>query len=117
VAKGRAFECLLTGDQEICRLNRAFRRKQGPTDVLSFPSAASQRGYLGEIAISWERAEEQALAYGHSTAQEIQILMLHGLLHLLGYDHETDRGRMVRAEIAWRRKFDLPNGLLERNRP
>jgi probable rRNA maturation factor len=84
--------------------------------VLSFPAPPSP-DYLGEIAISWERAAEQAARYGHSAEQEIAILMLHGVLHLAGYDHETDRGRMARAESAWRRRLGLPDGLIERSRP
>ena len=69
---------------------------------------------LGSIAISIARARAQARAFHHSTETEIRILMLHGLLHLLGYDHETDAGRMARAEKRWRSLLALPNGLIER---
>jgi probable rRNA maturation factor len=72
--------------------------------------------FLGEIAISFPRARDQAAQYGHGVGQEIEILMLHGLLHLLGMDHESDRGRMARAESKWRAALGLPRGLIERVR-
>jgi probable rRNA maturation factor len=111
VAKGGRFDCLITGDTELRRLNRQFRGKDYATDVLSFPSAA---GYLGDLAISAMRARAQAREFGHSTEDELRILMLHGVLHLLGLDHETDAGRMARVERRWRRELGLPNGLIER---
>ena len=116
VAGGRAFHCLIANDPELRRLNRDFRKKDYATDVLSFPSAGSG-GFLGDIAISFDRAQAQAAEQGHSVAQEIEILMLHGLLHLLGMDHENDRGRMARAESKWRAALGLPAGLIERVRP
>jgi probable rRNA maturation factor len=112
-AGGRRFCCLIATDAELRRFNREFRGKDAPTDVLSFPCPAPAGG-LGDIAISSGRAGEQAAAFGHSLETEVCILMLHGLLHLLGYDHEADRGRMRRAESAWRRKLGLPAGLVER---
>ena len=121
VAHGRPFDCLIAGDTELRRLNREFLGHDYPTDVLSFPApnprpqAPGPR--LGDIAISFPRARAQAAAFGHGTAEEIQILMLHGLLHLLGMDHETDGGRMARAEKRWRARFALPGGLIERVRP
>jgi probable rRNA maturation factor len=111
VAAGRRFSCLLTDDRELRRLNREFRGEDCPTDVLSF-SEPGPDGFLGEMAISAERAKAQARSHGHSLGQEIGILMLHGLLHLLGMDHETDRGRMARAEKSWRTKLGLPVGLI-----
>jgi probable rRNA maturation factor len=113
VAGGAAFECLIADDRETGRLNAFWRNRRYPADVLSFPAGAG-RGYLGEMAISWERAAEQAARFGHSREQEIEILMLHGLLHLMGHDHESDRGRMARVERNWRRKLGLPLGLIER---
>jgi len=113
VARGRGFDCLVTSDGELRRLNREFRGKDVPTDVLSFPS---EGGRLGDIAISLGRARAQARQFGHTTEQEIQILLLHGVLHLLGLDHETDRGRMARAEKRWRAVLGLPDGLIERVR-
>jgi probable rRNA maturation factor len=118
VAGGRPYFCLLTDDRELRRLNREFRGRDYATDVLSFP-ADRQAGIpdsngLGEIAISTERAVVQAREYGHAVGVEVSILMLHGLLHLLGMDHENDGGRMLRTEIRWRKKLGLPAGLTER---
>ena len=117
VGKGRGFDCLITGDAELQRLNREFRGKDYATDVLSFPRLARRPAPLGDIAISMTRARAQAREFGHTTEQEIQILMLHGLLHLLGFDHETDSGQMARAEKRWRARLGLPNGLIERVQP
>lgn len=100
--------CLVTTDEVLRRLNREFRRKDYATDVLSFP------GTPGEIAISFDRASEQAAEMGHPVDAELRILMLHGLLHLSGMDHETDSGQMAKAEARWRKKFKLPVGLIER---
>jgi probable rRNA maturation factor len=109
VAGGRAFCCVVTGDQELRRLNREFRKRDYATDVLSFPSEQH-----GEIAISYDAAQRQAAEFGHDVDLEIRILMLHGLLHLLGMDHETDGGRMLSAERKWRIRLGLPAGLIER---
>jgi probable rRNA maturation factor len=113
VAGGRLFHCLITDDRELRRLNLEFRAKDYATDVLSFPEPGV-RGVLGELAISWQRAAAQAREYGHSLLHEIEILMLHGVLHLLGMDHEIDGGRMARAEARWRRLLNLPLGLIAR---
>jgi probable rRNA maturation factor len=119
ITKGRAFHCLVTGDAELRRLNRAFLSRDYATDVLSFPSAAitpdSSAG-LGDLAISLGRARAQARECGHSLETEVQILTLHGVLHLLGMDHESDSGQMRRAETKWRKTFGLPTGLIERAR-
>jgi probable rRNA maturation factor len=112
VGQGRPFDCLIAGDAELRRLNHEFLGKDYATDVLAFPGAT-----LGDIAISFPRARAQARAFGHDTGPEIQVLMLHGLLHLLGMDHTTDGGRMARAEKRWRARLGLPNGLIERVRP
>jgi probable rRNA maturation factor len=103
--------CLITDDRELRRLNRKFRGKNYATDVLSFPSLEAG---AGEIAISLDRAAEQAAEHGHSLTDEIRILMLHGVLHLTGMDHETDTGEMARAEKRWRKRLGLPSGLIER---
>ncbi len=113
VAEGKGFECLLADDKELRRLNAAFLNHDYPTDVLSFPSAADAR-MLGEIAISIERAGEQAEQFGHALLDELQVLMLHGVLHLSGYDHEKDGGEMAAAEQRWRSEFNLPQTLIER---
>src|SRR5262249_46651496 len=113
VAGGRGFVCLLTDDPELRRLNREFRKKDYATDVLSFP-AFEEGGSLGEIAVSLDRARAQAKEHGHSVADEIRILMLHGVLHLTGMDHEADSGEMARAERKWRKLYGLPVGLIER---
>ena len=115
VANRRPFACLITTDSELRRLNREYLAHDYPTDVLSFPTGLRD-GSLGDIAISVERARVQARDFGHTIDEELRILMLHGLLHLLGMDHETDAGRMVRAETKWRKHFDLPVGLIERVR-
>ncbi len=116
VAGGRDFHCLITDDRELRRLNRQFRGLGYATDVLSFP-AEQGSGALGEIAISAGRAAEQARRFRHPRLDEIRVLMLHGVLHLIGMDHETDRGEMARAEARWRKRLDLPAGLIARLRP
>lgn len=115
VSGGRQFHCLLTDDRELQRLNRDFLGHDYPTDVLSFPSGMGG-GFAGEIAISTNRAAEQADEFGHSASEEIKVLMLHGVLHLLGMDHENDRGAMARVEKRWRKQFGLPTSLIERVR-
>jgi probable rRNA maturation factor len=114
VTRGREFECLLTGDAELRKLNREFRGKDYATDVLSFPSGERAPGGLGSVAISMARARAQARMAGHAAEAEVRILMLHGVLHLMGYDHESDSGRMARAEKQWRERLKLPDGLIER---
>ena len=115
VARGHEFHCLVTGDEELARLNKQFRGKDGPTDVLSFPIEGDD-GYIGDLAISLGRARAQAKQYGHSVTEEIRILMLHGLLHLRGMDHETDSGQMARTERRWRKTLQLTAGLVERTK-
>lgn len=112
VGEGRPFTCLITNDNALRKLNRDFLGHDYATDVLSFPSGAA--GALGDVAISSERARAQAGEFGHSLLDEYRILMLHGVLHLIGFDHETDRGEMRRAEGQWRDVFDLPNTLTRR---
>jgi probable rRNA maturation factor len=115
VAFGRPFDCVIADDRELRSLNRDFLSRDYPTDVLSFPSGTAA-GPLGDLAISADRAREQAQRFGHGVTEEISILLLHGLLHLNGMDHERDSGRMRRAEANFRRKFGLPAGLIERSR-
>jgi probable rRNA maturation factor len=107
---------LVTSSHELRRLNRTFRRKDKPTDVLSFPAISDlSESLAGDVAISSEIAAKNAQQLGHSTAQEIKILALHGLLHLAGYDHERDHGEMGRKERRLRRSLGLPVGLIERS--
>jgi probable rRNA maturation factor len=112
---GRPFTCLITNDPEMWRLNRDFRKKDHATDVLSFPSPQTL-GFIGDVAISFPHAQRQAAEYCHDVGEEIKILMLHGVLHLLGMDHENDGGRMARAENKWRTALGLPRGLIQRVR-
>jgi probable rRNA maturation factor len=110
---------LLTTDAAIRKLNRQFRGKNKATDVLSFPSEGPFPGspaeeIAGDIAISVTTALGQAADHGHSLSTEIKVLMLHGLLHLAGYDHEADSGQMARRERLLRGKLGLPQGLIER---
>jgi probable rRNA maturation factor len=104
---------LLTTDDGIRALNRRFRKKNKATDVLSFPVEAGF-GLAGDLAISVETAARQAAEQGHRLSVELRVLMLHGLLHLAGMDHEMDDGKMARKERLLRAKLGLPMGLIER---
>lgn len=111
----------LIGDGEMARLNETYRKKKGPTDVLSFPAAQDSakpgtlrqqmrkaRGkFLGDIAIAPKVARRNAKLLGRGLGEELKVLILHGVLHLLGYDHETDRGEMERIEMRLRRKLGI----------
>ena len=101
----------IVSDRRMRALNRQFRGKDVVTDVLSFPSG--DRGFLGDIVVAAGVATRQARDAGHSVQTELKVLALHGLLHLLGYDHETDDGQMARAEARLRKKARLPEGLIE----
>jgi probable rRNA maturation factor len=106
---------LLTTDQAIRRLNRQFRRINKPTDVLSFPAPPVAAGEVaGDLAISVPTALRNARTQGHALAVEIKVLILHGLLHLAGFDHEADNGQMARRERLLRGRLGLPQGLIER---
>lgn len=108
-ARGEVAIAFLT-DAAMRRLNREFRGKDHATDVLSFPGEPP----LGDIAIAVPTARRQARERGHSLRVELRVLALHGLLHLMGYDHETDQGEMHRAEEKLRRRSGLPAGLIRR---
>jgi probable rRNA maturation factor len=109
-------------DTRVRALNRTYREKDKATDVLSFPSARSPKsevhspkpGFLGDIVIARGVARRQARDAGHAESTEWRVLALHGLLHLIGYDHETDNGRMARVEARLRRAGGLSRGLIER---
>ena len=122
---------LLTSDKEIRRLNRIYRGKDKATDVLSFPAAAlpkknvsirsaidtqrlAQPTIAGDLAISVDTAARQAKQFGHPVQIELKILILHGLLHLGGLDHEADAGEMASREDQLRRRFCLPTALIAR---
>lgn len=111
-----AVSVLVTSSRELRGLNHRFRGKNEPTDVLSFPgNPALMRDFAGDVAISAEIAAGNARQLGHTAADEIRILTLHGLLHLAGYDHESDDGEMERKEERLRKSLGLPVGLIERN--
>ncbi len=113
-------DLVLAGNGEVRGLNRRFRGKDQATDVLSFPPSDEPPGvaradsFAGEIVISAEIARENARRLGHLPADEVKILILHGLLHLAGYDHERDAGEMARKEALLRRTLRLPTSLIER---
>jgi len=109
-------DVLVTSNAEMRELNRRFRGKNKATDVLSFPapSGGDRTPFAGEIAISAEIAAQNASDCGHKAAQEVKILVLHGVLHLCGYDHERDKGQMARRERQLRAQLRLPVGLIER---
>jgi probable rRNA maturation factor len=115
--KGKA-NVLVSSSASVRLLNSRFRHQNKATDVLSFPSpgleSSKQRRLAGDIAISAQIAVRNAARLGHSAAQEIKILALHGILHLAGFDHERDNGRMARKEVQLRRTLGLPISLIER---
>jgi len=101
----------LVSDETMARLNGMFRKKDGPTDVLSFPANGARpapgAAYIGDIAIAPETARRNARRFSRSAAAEMKILLLHGLIHLAGYDHETDRGEMDRIERRLRKRLGV----------
>ena len=101
----------LISDAAMARLNRTFRNKRGPTDVLSFPSNGARPSqnteYVGDIAISPETARRNARRFSRSLPVEMRILILHGMLHLAGFDHESDHGEMDRLERRLRRRLGI----------
>jgi probable rRNA maturation factor len=111
----RDIELILTDDDEIKEINRQFRNKDKATDVLSFPLEDMPGMPLGSIVISIDTAKKGAEEFGHDTDDEIKLLFLHGLLHLLGYDHETDNGEMRKKEEEIIKKLNLPASLIIRN--
>jgi probable rRNA maturation factor len=101
---------LVTSSRKVQALNRSFRGKDKPTDVLSFPG-----GQGGDIAICAEIARRNAGRLGHSLSDELKVLVLHGMLHLAGYDHEADTGQMAAVEARLRSRLKLPVGLIQRS--
>lgn len=110
-----AVDVLLADDRTLRRLNREFRGKDKATDVLSFPAVEELAGeFAGDVAISLETAARQAQEHGHSLRDEVRVLLLHGLLHLSGMDHERDRGEMAGREAELRERLRLKSGLIAR---
>jgi probable rRNA maturation factor len=106
---------LLTSDSEIRRLNKAFRRKNEPTDILSFPTPPEMSDDIaGDLAISLDTAQRQAARFGHTLRDEVRVLLLHGTLHLAGFDHEADSGEMAAREAELRRELKVTTGLIAR---
>ena len=106
-------DILIAGDRRLHQLNRRFRGKDNATDVLSFPRHRDSNAG-GDIAISADYARRNARRHGHSHEDELKILILHGMLHLAGHDHESDSGEMARLEARLRRRLKLPASLTER---
>jgi probable rRNA maturation factor len=107
---------LLSDDRALRRLNREFRGKDKTTDVLSFPADRKMvHGHAGDLAVSLETAARQAREHGHSLRDEVRVLLLHGVLHLAGMDHEADRGEMAEREAKLRKRFGLRSGLIARS--
>jgi probable rRNA maturation factor len=104
----------ITSSSDLRDMNRRFRGKDEATDILTFRLAPNRLKSAGDLAISAEIADENAAELGHSTETELRILILHGLLHLAGYDHETDNGEMRAREAELRQLLKLPTGLIER---
>ncbi len=113
LARGMEFSVVVSTDRALRSANARFRSAPKATDVLSFPDG--EDGYLGDLLISAARASRQAAEHGHSMEEEIQVLALHGLLHLSGYDHEADDGEMQAAEERLRARYSLPSGLIARS--
>ncbi len=113
-------DVVVTTNRRMQQLNKQFRRKDKPTDVLSFPAEptlpSARVGYpiAGGVAISGDIAKQNGRALRHGTLSELKILVLHGVLHLAGHDHESDDGQMARKEHKLRRALGLPDGLIER---
>jgi probable rRNA maturation factor len=111
---------LLADDKRLKELNRSFRGKNKATDVLSFPAYHDQQNptatedIAGDLAISIDTAARQAAEFNHTLEDELRILILHGLLHLAGYDHEADSGEMAAQETTLRTRLKLPHSLIER---
>ena len=109
-----AVTVLVTGNREMRALNERFRGKDLSTDVLSFPGPEFMADFAGDIAVCTDIAAKNAAALGHAVAIEVRVLVLHGILHLAGYDHESDSGEMTRMETRLRRRLGLPGSLIER---
>lgn len=108
-------ELIITDNQEIQEINKEFRGKDAPTDVLSFPYENMPGVPIGSIVISVDLVNEKAKEYGHTFNDELSLLFIHGMLHLLGFDHEIDNGEHRNKEEELIKKFNLPDSLIVRN--
>ncbi len=108
-------ELIITDNEEIQKLNKEYRNTDKPTDVLSFPLENIPFSPLGSIIISIDKAKEKAKELGHTVDEELTLLFVHGLLHLLGYDHEKDNGQMRQKEADIIVKYHLPKSLIIRS--
>ncbi len=111
----RDVEVIFTSDEEIADINEAFRGIAEPTDVLSFPLEQMPHSPLGTVIISIDHARAKAKELGHKIEEEIALLFIHGMLHLLGYDHERDEGEMRARETELIVHHNLPNSLIQRS--
>jgi probable rRNA maturation factor len=110
----KEIELIITSNEEIREMNREFRNIDKSTDVLSFPFVNMPMAPLGSIVISASYVEEKAKEFGHTSHDELALLFIHGLLHLLGFDHEVDKGEMREKEAYLIKKFNLPQSLIVR---
>jgi probable rRNA maturation factor len=115
LACGKDIELLIVDDEKIKELNLEHRGQDKPTDVLSFPLENNFGGFIGSVVISYETAKRAADELGHGLDDEMRLLFIHGLLHLLGFDHEVDDGQMRARESEIVSLFGLPNSLIIRN--
>lgn len=114
LAPSKMIELIIVGDIKIKELNKEHRKQDKPTDVLSFPIKDSKTNFIGSVIISADTAQRVADEIGHPLEVELQILFIHGLLHLLGFDHETDNGQMRQKEKEVADRLSIANPLLER---
>ncbi len=110
----KSLELIIVNDEEIREANLEYRKLNKPTDVLSFPIKVSKTEFIGSIIISADTAKRVADEMGHTFEVELKILFIHGLLHLLGFDHESDNGQMLQKEISVAKMFGVEETLLSR---
>ncbi len=114
VAPTKSLELIVVEDEEIKDINAQYRKLDKPTDVLSFPIKESKTDFIGSIIISADTAKRVADEFGHSLEDEMKILFIHGLLHILGFDHETDNGQMREKEADIASKVGIKTAMLSR---
>lgn len=114
LAHAKSLELIIVNDEEMRGINLEYRKLDKPTDVLSFPIKVSKTEFIGSIIISADTAKRVADEMGHSFEVELKILFIHGLLHLLGFDHESDNGQMLQKEISVAKMFGIEETLLSR---